>query len=105
MVAVNESQTAFVNARLLDPATGLDAPGALLTEGEAVADFGPGLFADGVPDGIATVDCGGLCLAPGLVDLRVHLREPGEEYKETLSSAGRAAAAGAPLPLAASRRW
>ena len=94
MVAVNESQTAFVNARLLDPATGLDAPGALLTEGEAVADFGPGLFADGVPDGIATVDCGGLCLAPGLVDLRVHLREPGEEYKETLSSAGRAAAAG-----------
>jgi dihydroorotase len=94
MVAVNASQTAFVNARLLNPATSLDSPGALLTEGEAIADFGPDLFEDGVPDGIATVDCGGLCLVPGLVDLRVHLREPGDEHKETLSSAGRAAAAG-----------
>jgi dihydroorotase len=94
MAAANESRTAFVNARLLDPATGLDAPGALLTEGEAIADFGPGLFTDGVPNGIATIDCSGQCLAPGLVDLRVQLREPGEEYKETLASAGRAAAAG-----------
>ncbi|MGE5514761.1 MAG: dihydroorotase [Bacteroidota bacterium] len=85
---------AYINARLLDPATGLDATGALLTNGEAIADVGPGLFQGGVPDGIAVVDCQGLCLAPGLVDMRVQLREPGEEHKETLKSAGEAAVAG-----------
>jgi len=87
-------RVAYVNARLLDPASGLDAPGALLTEGREIADLGPALFADGVPDGIAVVDCEGHCLAPGLVDMRAHLREPGAEHKETLATAGRAAAAG-----------
>ncbi len=85
---------AYVNARLLDPATGLDAKGALLTNGETVADVGPGLFQGGVPSGIEVVDCQGHCLAPGLVDMRVQLREPGEEHKETLKSAGEAAVAG-----------
>src|SRR5690606_38639189 len=69
-------------------------PGALLTEGERIADLGPRLFADGVPEGIEVIDCGGHCLAPGLVDMRVQLREPGEEHKETIDSASRAAAAG-----------
>ncbi|MGE5503473.1 MAG: dihydroorotase [Actinomycetota bacterium] len=85
---------AYVNARLLDPASDLDARGAVLTNGEIVADFGPGLFQGGVPAGIEVVDCAGLCLAPGLVDMRVQLREPGEEHKETLKSAGEAAVAG-----------
>ena len=85
---------AYVNARLVDPASGTDTPGALLTAGRRIADLGPALFADGVPDGIETVDCGGHCLAPGLVDMRAHLREPGAEHKETLASASRAAAAG-----------
>ncbi len=88
------TRTAYINARLIDPATGLDTKGALLTEGENIADFGATLFKDGVPDGISTVDCGGHCLIPGLVDIRVQLREPGEEYKGTLESAGRAATAG-----------
>jgi dihydroorotase len=88
------ARVAYINARLLDPASGLDAPGALLTEGAEIADLGPGLFADGVPEGIETVDCGAHCLAPGLVDMRVQLREPGEEHKETIMTAGRAAAAG-----------
>ncbi|MEO0035484.1 MAG: hypothetical protein RLZZ501_1507 [Pseudomonadota bacterium] len=85
---------AYVNARLLDPARGLDAKGALLTNGETIADVGPGLFQGGVPSGIEVVDCAGLCLAPGLVDMRVQVREPGEEHKETLRSAGEAAVAG-----------
>ncbi|MGF1609182.1 MAG: hypothetical protein ACFCUQ_07285, partial [Kiloniellales bacterium] len=72
-------RVAYVNARLLDPDSGLDAPGALLTEGARIADLGAGLFGDGVPEGIEVVDCGGRCLAPGLVDMRVQLREPGEE--------------------------
>ena len=87
-------RVAYVNARLLDPETGLDATGALLTEGEVIADLGAGLFADGAPDGVRVHECGGLILAPGLVDIRVQLREPGEENKGTLESAGRAAAAG-----------
>ncbi|CAA7624069.1 Dihydroorotase [Magnetospirillum sp. LM-5] len=85
---------AYVNARLLDPASGLDRPGALLTNGETIADVGPGLFQGGVPSGIEVVDCSGHCLAPGLIDMRVQLREPGEEHKETLRSAGEAAVAG-----------
>ncbi len=87
-------RVAYVNARLVDPASGLDAPGALLTEGEVIADFGAGLFGEGVPEGIKVVDCGGHCLIPGLVDIRVQLREPGEEHKGTLASGGRAATAG-----------
>lgn len=88
------SRTAYLNARLLDPATGLDAPGALLVEGETILDLGPGLFRDGAPEGVEAVDLGGLCLAPGLVDIRVSVGEPGEEHKETILTAGRAAAAG-----------
>ncbi|CDK97508.1 Dihydroorotase [Magnetospirillum gryphiswaldense MSR-1 v2] len=91
---VTSGLVAYVNARLLDPATGLDAKGALLIQGETIADVGPGLFQGGVPSGIEVVDCQGLCLAPGLVDMRVQVREPGEEHKETLKSAGEAAVAG-----------
>jgi dihydroorotase len=85
---------AYVNARLLDPDSRLDAPGAVLVEGGRIADIGPRLFADGVPEGIRRVDCGGQCLAPGLIDMRVQLREPGEEHKETIVTAGHAAARG-----------
>lgn len=89
-----ENLVAYVNARLLDPASGLDAKGALLTEREAIADFGPQLFADGVPADVPVIDCKGMCLAPGLVDMRVQVREPGEEHKGTLASSGRAATSG-----------
>ncbi len=82
---------AYVNARLLDPASGLDDTGTLIADGEVIADLGPDVKA---PKGAARVDCGGHCLAPGLVDMRVQLREPGEEHKGTLASAGRAATSG-----------
>ena len=88
------TRRAFVNARLLDPATGLDAPGALLSEGTRIRDVGPRLFNDGMAEGAEVIDCGGRCLAPGLIDMRVHLREPGEEHKETITTASKAAAAG-----------
>ncbi len=88
------ARVAYANARLLDPATGLDAIGDLLTEGERIAAVGPSLFGDGVPADAEVVDCSGLCLAPGLVDMRVQLREPGMEHKETLKTSGEAAVAG-----------
>ncbi len=101
MSALAPGRTAYANARLLDPASGLDAPGALVVQDGRIADLGPGLFADGVPEGTSAIDCGGHCLAPGLVDMRVQLREPGEEHKETIASAGLAAAAGGVTSLAA----
>ena len=91
---MTKSRTAYINARLLDPDSGLDTPGALLTEGAFITDLDANLFADGVPEGIETVDCGGHCLAPGLVDMHVHLREPGHEHKETIASGGLSALAG-----------
>ncbi len=86
--------TAFINARLIDPASNLDAPGAVLVENGQIMDFGAHLFAQGVPSGIETVDCGGHILAPGLIDMRVFTGEPGEEHRESLASASEAAAAG-----------
>ena len=93
-IIVTARPTAFVNARLLDPASGLDAPGGLLVRDGKIADTGAGLFADGAPEDAETVDCGGHCLAPGLVDMRVTIGEPGHEHKETIASAAQAAAAG-----------
>ncbi|CAK0774286.1 Dihydroorotase [Azospirillaceae bacterium] len=92
---------AYVNARLLDPASGLDVSGALLIEGTRIADYGPRLFSDGnTPEGIEVIDLNGACLAPGLVDMRVMVGEPGEEHKETISTASQAAAAGGVTALA-----
>ncbi len=88
------ARVAYLNARLLDPASGLDTTGALLIEDGKIADFGAELFKDGAPSVSEVIDCEGRCLAPGLVDMRVQLREPGEEHKETIETASRAAAAG-----------
>jgi dihydroorotase len=85
---------AFTNARLLDPASGLDAPGALLVEGGRIRDLGSRLFHDGRAGEAEAVDCKGHVLAPGLIDMRVFTGEPGSEHRETLESAARAAAAG-----------
>ena len=87
-------RTAYINARLLDPASGLDDSGALLTDGGVIADLGPRLFAEGPPKDAVVVDCGGLCLSPGLIDMRVFLGEPGSEHKETIATGSQAAAAG-----------
>lgn len=87
-------RVAYINARLLDPATGMDKIGGVLTEGEMIKAVGPKVTADLALEGVTVIDCEGLCLAPGLVDMRVYLGEPGEDYKETIASAGRAATKG-----------
>jgi dihydroorotase len=80
------------HARLLDPASGLDTAGDLLVEGERIAGIGGDLSA--ATRDAEMVMAEGLCLAPGLVDMRVQLREPGAEHLESIESGGRAAAAG-----------
>jgi len=88
------ARTAFINARLMDPASGRDETGALVIEDGRIADIGANVLADGAPEGMETVDCGGNVLAPGLVDSRVLVHEPGETYKESVASAAAAAVSG-----------
>lgn len=81
------------NARIIDPASGTDTIGALRVENGRIADLTSGA-APGAPEGATRVDARNLVLAPGLIDMRVFTGEPGREYRETLQSAGEAAAAG-----------
>src|SRR3954453_6770952 len=90
----------YRDARLLDPQSGLDRRGDLLVVGDRIAALGPGNAAQAA-EGIETVDLAGLCLAPGLVDMRVQLREPGAEHMESIESGGHAAASGGVTTLVA----
>ena len=83
---------ALVNARLIDPASGLDQLGGLLIVEDRIADLGR-LAAGSLRDA-EVVDCGGRVLAPGIIDMMVSAGEPGLEHRETLATASRAAAAG-----------
>jgi len=81
----------FTNARLVDPLSGRDERGDLLVVDGMIEAVGHTV---GVPEGAEVVDCGGLILAPGLIDMRAFCGEPGAEYRETLKTASAAAAAG-----------
>lgn len=83
----------IINARLLDPATGTDAPGGVLIENGQIRALRTGRGVSFSQAG-QTIDAGGLCLAPGLIDLRAKTGEPGQEHKETLATASRAALSG-----------
>jgi dihydroorotase len=77
--------------RIIDPSRGLDQTADLLIRDGVIAGLGRGL---GAPDGAETMDAAGLVVAPGLVDLHTHLREPGYEDRETIATGAMAAAAG-----------
>jgi dihydroorotase len=79
------------NGRVIDPAAGVDAPGDVLILEGRIRGVGPSLAA---PPDTPAVDVEGRVIAPGFIDMHVHLREPGEEHKETIASGTRAAAAG-----------
>lgn len=82
--------TLIKNTRLIDPAKTEVEDGAILFD-ENILDVGA---VSGAPDGAEIIDAEGLYVAPGLIDMRVTIGEPGAEHKETFKSAGRAAAAG-----------
>ena len=84
-------------ARVVDPAGGLDAPLDILTDNGKIAR----LCADLAADGAQVLDAAGLVAAPGLVDLHVHLRQPGFEDKETVATGCAAAAKGGVTTLVA----
>lgn len=78
------------NGRLLDPAIGRDEVGDVVIHEDRIREAGAGIAAAGP----GVLDCSGLVIAPGFVDLHVHLREPGQEYKEDIASGTQAAVAG-----------
>lgn len=77
-------------ARVLDPSRGLDGILDVLIEGERIAMIGENLK----DEDAKVIDLSGLLLVPGLVDMHVHLRDPGLEYKEDIESGAKSAAAG-----------
>ena len=84
------SRVLIRGGRVLDPANDHDAVADVLIEEDRVLEVGPDLSAENAE----VVEAAGKWVAPGFVDLHVHLREPGLEYKEDLASGGRAAVAG-----------
>src|SRR2546427_11064976 len=77
--------------RVIDPAGSVDGVQDVLVENGKIARVGARLA---VPQGAAVIDAAGTWVCPGFIDMHVHLREPGHEYKETIASGTRAAAAG-----------
>ena len=90
----NSRPIAFVNARLIDPEALSETAGGLLIQDGLVADVGPRLTRETAPSDALVVDCGGDVLAPGIVDMRCFIGEPGAEYRETIATASAAAACG-----------
>ncbi len=80
------------NGYLIDPAQGINTGKNLLLEDGRVVGFSS--HSDPVPDGVEVFDATGLIVVPGFIDMHVHLREPGHEYKETIASGAAAAIAG-----------
>jgi len=78
------------NGRLFDPSTGRDQVGDVVIAEDRIRSLGPGIAVESP----GTLDCTGLIICPGFIDLHVHLREPGFEYKETIESGTQAAVAG-----------
>lgn len=85
---------ALVNARLVDPASGRETHGGVLVVDGLIAGLGGSVTADSAPAEARIVDCAGDVVAPGLIDMRAFVGEPGAEYRETIATASAAAAAG-----------
>ncbi len=100
--AVTEQRPiALLNARLVDPASGGEIRGGALAIGGVIAGLGGAVTRDSAPAGARIIDCGGDVVAPGLIDMRAFIGEPGAEHRETIATASAAAAAGGVTTLVA----
>ena len=84
----------LANGRVVDPSRNLDIVGDVLIADGMVRECKRGIGAAGVPEGTDVIDCRGKLIAPGLIDMRAFIGEPGAASRETLASASQAAAAG-----------
>src|SRR5882724_11040000 len=94
MMATERRPILLANARILDPSRDLDIDGDLLIADGVIREAKRGIGAAGVPEATEVIDCKGKLVAPGLVDMRAFIGEPGAEYRETIASASQAAAGG-----------
>ncbi|MET0443026.1 MAG: dihydroorotase [Pseudorhodoplanes sp.] len=90
----NRRPILLANARLIDPSQKLDGPGDVLIVDGVIRDAKRGIGTAGVPEGTEVINCAGKVVAPGLIDMRAFVGEPGASHRETLASASHAAAAG-----------
>src|ERR1700747_3147432 len=84
----------LANARVVDPSRDFDGPGDVLIADGVIRDLKRGIGAAGVPEGTAVINCPGMIVAPGLIDMRAFVGEPGASHGETFASASQAAATG-----------
>jgi dihydroorotase len=95
MIARNENRPLLLaNARVIDPSRDLDQRGDVLIADGVIKEAGKNIRASGAPEGTEIVECNGHVVAPGLIDMRAFIGEPGAEHRETLATASHAAAAG-----------
>src|SRR5258708_26152444 len=85
------------NGRVVDPASKTDAALDILLDGEKIKEVGPA-WKIAAPQSTDIFDASGLIVAPGFIDIHVHLREPGQESSETIETGTRAAARGGVTP-------
>lgn len=90
----NRRPILLANARLIDPSQSLDTTGDVLIVDGVIRDAKRGIGTAGVPEGTEVINCAGKVVAPGLIDIRAFVGEPGASHRETLASASHAAAAG-----------
>ena len=86
--------TVLQNARIVDPSRAIDEVGTIIIRNGKILASGKDALNQGVPEAAIVRDCRNLVAVPGLIDARVFTGEPGGEHRETIASAGRAAAAG-----------
>ncbi|HTO68119.1 MAG TPA: dihydroorotase, partial [Bradyrhizobium sp.] len=84
----------LANARIIDPSRDFDGPGDVLIADGLIRDLKRGIGAAGVPEGTDVINCAGKIVAPGLIDMRAFVGEPGASHRETFASASQTAAAG-----------
>lgn len=94
MMQDSDDALLLTHGRLIDPKSGLDAAGGMRIRDGRIADVGPHLAKAKPEKGEMHIDCKGQVIAPGLIDMRVFVGEPGEEHRETFRTAAAAAAAG-----------
>ncbi|MGN6460251.1 MAG: dihydroorotase [Pseudolabrys sp.] len=90
----DRSPLLLANARIIDPSRDLDTVGDVLIVDGLIREAKRGIGAAGVPEGTTVIDCRDKVVAPGLIDMRAFVGEPGAGHRETLASASQAAAAG-----------
>ena len=92
----------LANARIIDPSRDLDIVGDLLIAEGVIREAKKGIGAAGVPEGTDVIDCRGKVIAPGLIDMRAFIGEPGEASRETSALRARRQPPAASPPLFAS---